>query len=194
MFNINVIAQDGHSECYPVFTFGAEWSSVAEIWSGFHHNFFSPEGYRVNLEENSFGYKYSSDLYVHVGYNVNKNWNLSLYIGYADIGENGRIMPVTVRGTAFFGDNPMADRWFTFADLGSGICIKRPVQEIVAGKTGLGYRISLSRDTKLDFHIAARMTYAHKNIIYDNTFIPEDRTNRNNIYVAAVSIGMALVL
>lgn len=192
-FNIIVLAQNRGAEAYPSLTFGAEWSFVASVQSGFHHNFFSPEGYRVNLEGNTFRYKRDSDVYVHIGWNIDGSWNLALYAGYASVDEVIKILPVSLRSTRFFGNNPMADRWFTFIDLGSGLTLKRPLQEILAGKLGFGYRISLSRDTKLDFHLAARMTYTHKNIIYDNTMIPFDKINRNNIYVGAVSAGMAVV-
>lgn len=192
-FNIVVIAQERGNTGYPRFTFGAEWSYVATISSGYHHNFFSPEGYRVNLEDHKFGYTTNGDAYVHAGYNFNELWNLSLYIGFAGVDRYENIMPVSVRGTRYFGSNPLSDRNFVFLDLGSGLTLKMPLQEILVGKVGYGYRISLSRDTKLDFHIAARMTYTHTNIIYDNTLIPIERTNRNNIYTGAVSIGMAVV-
>lgn len=193
LFNISVFAQKDCRNTYPRFTFGAEWGYVAEIWSGFHNNFFAPEGYRVDQRESSFGYKGNTDTYIHIGYNLDEKWNLAMYLGYAGIDKEDKILPVTIRGTRFFGPDPMADRFFTFLDLGSGICLKRPVQEILAAKTGLGYRLSLSRDTKLDIHIAARATYTHMNIIYDGVPIDADRTNRNQFLTAALSLGMAVV-
>ena len=193
LFNISVFAQKGCEDAYPRFTFGAEWGAVAEFWSGFHNNFFAPEGYRVNQRGNSFRYRENTDTYVHMGCNLNEKWNLALYVGHAGVDEEEKVLPMTIRGTRFFGTDPMSDRFFTFLDLGSGLCLKRPVQEILAAKTGFGYRISLSRDTKLDFHIAARATYTHQNIIYDDIPIQADRTNRNDLLVAAVSLGMAVV-
>ena len=193
LFNINVFAQKADKDAYPRLTFGVEWSTIAELWSGFHHNFYAPEGYRVDQQGNSFHYRENSDTYVHFGWNPDENWNLGLYVGYTEIYEEERILPVSVRGTRFFGSDPMSDRWFTFLDLGSGICLKRPVQEIAAAKSGFGYRLSLSRDTKLDIHVAARATYTHINIIYDDTPIPAERTNRNNVLIGAISLGMAVV-
>lgn len=192
-FNISVFAQKEGGKAYPAFTFGAEWSAAADLWSGFHYNFFAPEGYRVDLRGNSFNYRNDSEAYVHFGYNFNENWNLALYVGYAGIGEMSAVAPITLRGTRYFGRNPMADRWFTFLDLGSGICLKRPVQEILSAKTGFGYRLSLSRDTKLDLLLAARSIYSHKNITYDGVPIDPDRTNRNDFIIAGVTLGMAVV-
>lgn len=192
-FNIVVSAQNAAEKPYPRFTVGAEWSYLATISSGYHHNFFSDEGYRVNLEDHSFGYRTNGDVFIHAGYNFNEFWNLSLYIGFAGVDRYENIMPISLRGTRYFGDNPLEDRWFTFVDLGSGVTLKMPVQEILCGKIGYGYRMSLSRDTKLDFHIAARMTYTHTNIIYDNTLIPREMTNRNNVYAGALSLGMAVI-
>lgn len=193
LFNISVFAQEECGYACPCLTFGAEWSSVAEIWSGFHNNFFAPDGYRVDQRGNRFRYRENTDVYVHIGYNFDEKWNIALYVGYADADEEEKILPVSLRGTRFFKSDHMSDRWFTFLDIGSGLCLKRPVQEILAAKTGFGYRLSLSRDTKLDFHIAARATYAHKNIIYDDTIIQADRTNRNDLLIGALSLGMAVV-
>ena len=78
------------------------------------------------------------------------------------------------------------------AELGSGICIKRPVQEILSGKIGGGYRISLSRTTKLDFLVSARMTYTHPQVTYDKEVISHDMVRRNNAYASALSLGISL--
>jgi hypothetical protein len=79
-----------------------------------------------------------------------------------------------------------------FADGGSGICLKTPVQEILTGKIGGGYQMSLSRDTKLNFLFSARGTFTHPSVYYDGSRIPMNRTNRNNAVVGAVSIGLGL--
>lgn len=191
-FNMSVNAREGGDPDFPRMTFGLEWGYVATLQSGYHYNFFAPEGYRVDDYGNAFKYHSNADVYVHLGYNLNHLWNISLYLGYAGVDDIHNVMPVSLRTTRFFGDDHMKDRWFGFVDLGSGICIKKPVQEILAGKIGGGYRLSLSRDTKLDFVLAVRMTYTHPQIIYDKAPIPIEMTNRNNAYVGAVSLGLAL--
>ena len=66
------------------------------------------------------------------------------------------------------------------------------VQEILTGKIGGGYQMSLSSDTKLNFLFSARGTFTHPSVYYDSNRIPMNRTNRNNAVVGAVSIGLGL--
>ena len=66
---------------YTRFTFGAEWSYVASFWSGWHYNFFSSEGYRIDQRGNAAGYTSSAEAHLHAGYNFNRHWNLSFYAG-----------------------------------------------------------------------------------------------------------------
>lgn len=192
LFNNSVIAQESMSDRFPQMTFGVEWGYIGTFHTGYHYNYFAPEGFRVDDEGNRFGYWHNADMYAHIGCNFNLLWNLSLYIGYAGIGNLHNALPVSLRATRYFGKNRMDDGWLAFVDLGSGICLKRPIQEIITGKIGGGYRISLSRDTKLDFIFSVRTTYTHPYIYYEDTMIPNDRINRNNAYLNAISIGMAL--
>lgn len=174
------------------YTFGVEWGYVATFQSGYRYIFFPPEGYRVDVRDNSFGLQNNADLYIHSGVNLSRSWNLSLYAGYAGVGDIHKVLPVSIRVTRYFGKDPLSDRWFAFSDLGSGICFKRPVQEILTGKIGGGYRMSLSRYSKLDFIISARMTYTHPQITYDQEVISQEMVRRNNAYVSALSLGLGL--
>lgn len=188
-FNNFVNAQ---KDRFSKYTFGVEWGYVATFQSGYRYIFFPPEGYRVDVRDNSFRLQSNADLYIHSGINLNSIWNLSLYAGYAGVGDIHKVLPVSIRATRYFGKDPLADRWFTFTDLGSGICLKRPVQEILTGKIGGGYRMSLSRYSKLDFIISARMTYTHPQITYDQEVISQEMVRRNNAYVSALSLGLGL--
>lgn len=188
-FNNNVKAKgEGESD----FTFGIEWGFIAQIHSGYHYNFFAPEGFRVDEIRHSFKYRSNADMYIHGGKNFGKYWNFSLYVGYAGVGDIHNVMPISLRATRFFDDDQSSDRWFAFIDAGSGISFKIPVQEIITGKIGGGYRLALSKDTGIDMICAVRMTYTHPQIIYDKEPIDFDMVNRSNAYVSAVSIGLAL--
>jgi hypothetical protein len=188
-FNNFVNAQ---KDRFSKYTFGVEWGYVATFQSGYRYIFFPPEGYRVDVRDNNFRLQSNADLYIHSGINLNSIWNLSLYAGFAGVGDIHKVLPVSIRATRYFGKDPLADRWFAFTDLGSGICFKRPVQEILTGKIGGGYRMSLSRYSKLDFIISARMTYTHPQITYDQEIISHDMVRRNNAYVSALSLGLGL--
>ena len=188
-FNNFVNAQ---KDRFSKYTFGVEWGYVATFQSGYRYIFFPPEGYRVDVRDNSFGLQNNADLYIHSGINLSRSWNLSLYAGYAGVGDIHKVLPVSIRATRYFGKDPLSDRWFAFTDLGSGMCFKRPVQEILTGKIGGGYRMSLSRYSKLDFIISARMTYTHPQITYDQEVISQEMVRRNNAYVSALSLGLGL--
>ena len=188
-FNNFVNAQ---KDRFSKYTFGVEWGYVATFQSGYGYIFFPPEGYRVDVRDNSFRLQNNADLYIHSGINLSRSWNLSLYAGYAGVGDIHKVLPVSIRATRYFGKDPLSDRWFAFTDLGSGICFKRPVQEILTGKIGGGYRMSLSRYSKLDFIISARMTYTHPQITYDQEVISQEMVRRNNAYVCALSLGLGL--
>lgn len=174
------------------FTFGAEWSYIANIHTGYHYNFFAPEGFRVNPVGNSFGFSSNAEAYLHAGYDFNDDWNLSLYVGYAGIERYHHAVPVSLRATRFFDRNKASDRWFCMIDLGSGICLKKSPQALLAGKLGGGYRVSLSKDASLDFILTLRSTLGHPVIDYYGTPIPMEKTNRNNAYVSSISLGIGL--
>ncbi len=191
-FNINVHAKERPERDLSRWTFGVEWGYVGTLHMYHHYNFFAPDGYRVDDKGGAFGYGGNAEMYVHAGYDFNPEWNLSMYLGYEGILKYHKAVPVSFRLTRFFGEDLTADRWFSFADLGTGICLKRPVQEILTGKIGGGYRLVLGGNASLDFLASLRMTYSHPQIVYDEVLIPMDRINRNNIFLTSLSIGMAL--
>lgn len=178
----------------PRFTFGAEWGYIGIFYSGYHHNFYAPEGYRADPREYGFTYDSNAEAYLHAGYNISPCCNFSAYAGISAIEDYHHTIPLSLRFTRYSGDDHMKDRWFSFIDLGSGFSIKRHPQSILTCKVGGGYRISLSRDTKLDFLAAYRMVLTHPDIEYYGIKIPFERINRNNAYVSAFSFGIALTL
>ena len=188
-FIFNTNAQE---QSFPRFTYGVEWSYTATIHSIWHYNFFSPDGYRVDLKGNEMMYCSNGEAYVNAGYNFNENWNLSLYIGIAGISTLHKAVPVWLRGTYLFGNDPSDDRWFAFAEAGSGLSLKIPPQEIFSCKAGGGYRISLSRNTKIDFLMAVKVSYDHPDITYDDVKIDFNKINRNGMTLTSVSVGMAI--
>ena len=174
------------------FTFGAEWGYVASFHSGIHHNFFSEQGYRVDLINNSFAFNGNGDVYIHFGYNLKRNLNLSLYAGVAGIADFHKAVPLTLRLTRYLDIADSKNRWLVFADAGSGVCIKPDPQSILTGKIGGGYSITLSRDTSIDLLFAYRMTFTHPEIVYDGHTIGMNKINRNNAYVSALSLSISL--
>ena len=187
-------AGKAQSETLPELTFGVEWGYIGVFYSGYHYNYFAPEGYRADPRRYRFILDSNAEAYLHIGYNLNERYNIALYAGISAIEDYHHTLPVSVRLTRFHGKDHMSDRWFSFIDLGSGLSIKEHPQAILTGKLGGGYRISLSKDTKLDFIMAYRCAYTHPDIYYYGDKIPYDRINRNNAYNSAISFGMALTL
>lgn len=177
---------------HPRFTFGAEWAYTATFLTARHDYFFAPEGFREEIRSTDLSYYTNGDVYFHAGYNFNPHWNLSLYIGYTVLADYHAAVPISVRATRYFGPAPLKDRWFAFCDVGSGISIKEDPQEIVSGKIGGGYRLSLSRFTKLDFICSVKGVYTHPDIGYYNEKIDKRFINRNDGLVLGLSLGLSL--
>lgn len=176
----------------PRITFGAEWSFVVSAFSAYHYNYFSPEGYRYDSKGSAAGLASNGEALLHVGYNISESWNLALYAGFTGISDIHNAIPVSFRATRLFRPAKNGDRWFAFADAGTGISIKKQVQEIAAVKIGGGYRVSLSMDTKLDFIAALRCTYTHPDIYFEHEIISQRWINRNDGVAVSASVGMAV--
>lgn len=177
---------------HPRITFGAEWGYVGTFYSGYHYNFYAPEGYRVDPRDHGFAYKSNGEAYLHIGYNLSERYNLSLYAGISAVMDYHHTVPVSLRLTRLFGNSHLKDRWLTFIDLGTGIIIKQNPQKLLTGKLGGGYRLSLSPTTKLDIIMSLRTILTHPDIEYYGSIITPERINRNNAYCSAASIGIAL--
>lgn len=189
LFSVGAKAQDASSHR---FTYGAEWGYVAVFYSGYHYNFFDPEGFRADIRDNGLKLENNAEVYLHCGYNLNAKTNLSVYFGYSAIEDYHNTVPISLRLTRYFDFNRYNDRWFTYIDIGSGISLKHDPQEILTGKIGCGYRMALSQNTSLDFIAAIRCAYTHPDITYYGENIPHSNINRNNAYASALSLGMAL--
>ena len=174
------------------FSFGCEWGYIASFHYGEHHNFFSEEGYRVDYRNERFRYHTNAEVMLHIGYDLNQSWNISLNAGYAGIFDMHHAIPISLRATRMFRRNSYGDRWFTFLDLGSGIDLKKETQALLCGKVGGGYRIALSRESGLDFLFSYRMTLAHPEVSYDGYPVRLEKINRNNAYISALSVGIRL--
>lgn len=174
------------------FTYGVEWSYIGVFYSGYHYNFFAPEGYRVDPRRYGFVYDTNGEALFHAGYEIDEKWNISLYTGISAFEDQHLTVPISIRLSRYFKARNQGGQWLGFIDSGSGFSIKAKPQEIYAGKVGGGYRMHLSARTKLDFVASLRISYTHADIYYDGTKIPFEKINRNNAYNSGLTIGMAL--
>ena len=174
------------------FTYGIEWSYIGVFYSGYHYNFFAPEGYRVDPRKYGFMYDTNGEALLQAGYQLNEKWNISLYTGLSAFEDQHCTVPISIRLSRYYRPNNREGQWLGFLDLGSGFSIKVKPQEIYTGKVGGGYRMHLSRRTKLDFIASLRISYTHAAIYFDGKQIPVEMINRNNAYDSAITLGMAL--
>ena len=174
-------------------TYGIECGYASSFLTVEHANFFDPEDYsRVNARASRMTYKVNGEMFVHIGYNFNDNWNLSVYTGYAGVGEYHPSIPIFLRASRYFGNSTQNDRWFTFIDAGSGIGIKSEPQEIYLTRLGGGYRLSLSRMAKLDLMASLRCIYTHPELVHYGEIIPGEFINSNNAFITSLNIGIGL--
>ena len=191
--NKNVKGDFGPSHRVSRWTFGAEWSYIGTFHYNTWFNYFNTEGYRQDSTSEVFGYWNNAEALLNVGYDFRPDWNLSLHAGVTSLADLHKALPVSLRLTHFFCCDQMGDTWLAFADLGTGLSLKQEPQEIVTGKIGGGYRISLSPDTKLDFIAALRLAYTHPQIIDGGDMIKLKWTNRNSALLQSFSLGMAII-
>lgn len=176
----------------PLLTFGTEWGYVSTIHSGYHYNYFAPDGHRESSYDNSFGYVMNAEFSLHLGVNLNERYNLSVLTGYTGISDIHNAIPLSLRLTRYYNHLSNGDRWFSFVDAGSGISIRKHPEEIFIGKLGGGYRVSLSRDAKLDLLAAFRFVLTHPELKYEGTEVGNIYINRNNAYTTSISVGVGL--
>jgi hypothetical protein len=191
-FNLNVNGQERVCDDIPRLSFGAEWSYIGTIHYSAWYNYFSPDGYRINRHEDVNGYWGNGEVLLHVGYNFNKHWNLSLYTGMTGLADIHNAASISLRGSYYFGEDALKDRWMTFMDVGTGLSFKNEPQDIWTGKVGGGYRITLSRDTKLDFIAALRLACTHPQVMDGDDKITLEWTNRNLAFLQSFSLGMSI--
>ena len=176
----------------PKYTFGAEWSYCATFWTSHRYYYLATEGYRVDDKGSATGYFTDGELYLHGGMNLNPKWNLSIYAGYTGVADYHGAVPVSLRATRYYGDNHLSDRCFTYIDLGSGITLTQTHRELLTAKLGAGYRISLSRLTKLDFIASLRYVHTHPDINYHGTIIPKEHVGRNMANTLSATLGIGI--
>lgn len=173
-------------------SYGVEWGYIATVHRITRANFFNIEGSRENIKESRFGLWSNAEVLLHLGYNLSDCWNLSIYSGVTGLTDLHYAVPISLRATYYLTPNTMMDRWLVYADIGSGVSLKKEPQEILTGKIGGGYRINLSQRTKLDFIASLRLSYTHHQIIDGNDLVPLQQTNRNSALMESISLGMSI--
>lgn len=181
---------------YTRFTFGVESSYMLTFLNFSHFNFISADGDRRDEKILTPGLTSNGQILLGCGVNITGKWNLSLYTGYSGIYRDEGLIPLTVRATWLSGKDSMKDRWLVFADAGTGFNdLGNPGSLSFTGKLGGGYRITLNRVVKLDFLVAFQESYTHPKAYESDagSYVPAERLRRNDAYITALTMGIALV-
>ena len=177
-----------YSRANPLYSFGVEYGYIAQHHIYSHFNYVADGGYRVNHEDVDITYTTNAQVLAHFGVNLGRHTNLAVYGGYQGITRKQRIFPMTLRFTGLFGQPDDKGRWLAYA--GGGVGFKGSKQmfgNAVVGHIGGGYRLTLTRETKLDFLAAIQSTYWHP-----NTFSESIDVRRSNELLLGLNLGIGL--
>lgn len=181
---------------FPRFTFGIEGSFIMTALSYTHSNYIADDGYRVDDRHFSTRPSGNGELLLNAGYNIDRYMNLAFCSGFSGISRGEAVIPMSLRFSFFFGDDPVKARWFSFVDGGAGISVGRKAGLSPVAKIGAGYRISLTRSAKLDFLVSLRGIYSHPQVkeIVDGAaaVVPAGRLRRSQAFHGALTFGIGL--
>lgn len=132
--------------------FSCEWGYLQSLYTDWHYNILSEEGYRIN--ERSYGLDPHPNGLLLIGAGFVTPGDLmmiSLHGGYSGIYENNRIIPALLR-FSFFPKTVSADGIFCYAQAGAGFHIPKTFRTRVSTIAGLGagYRFAFTRRCSLD--------------------------------------------
>lgn len=175
---------------FPLFTYGVEWGYSTHIHTVSERLYYD-DGTRIPYSRNEWGYKSHGEVLIHAGINAGRHVNLSLYTGWSGIGEGISAIPLTLRGSVYYGRDTRRARWFNFAEGGTAFV---PGQDmpVYSGRIGAGWRASLSRSVKLDFSISYKMTYLRPGIMENGVPIPKEQVLFNHNYFSAICLNIGL--
>lgn len=132
--------------------FSCEWGYLQSLYTDWHYNILSEEGYRIN--ERSYGLDPHPNGLLLIGAGFVPPGDLmmiSLHGGYSGIHEGNRIIPALLR-FSFFPKTVSADGIFCYAQAGAGFHIPKTFKTRVSTIAGLGagYRFAFTRRCSLD--------------------------------------------
>ena len=172
------------------FTYGVEWGFLTTFNVAYHRNFDSVSGFRENTRSMEWMFRGNGEALAHFGLDLGKRFNLSLYSGYSGL-MDARIIPLSLRGTCFVSRNTELPGWLVFLESGCNFGTEN--DEIgICGKIGTGYRLPLSKRTRLDFLLAFRISYADVRFSDEYGPVPPERIRRNDNFASSIAIGISL--
>ena len=187
----------GKSGILGTLTFGIEGSYISTAASYRHFNYISAYGYRIDRKFWNTMYHSNGEFLMHIGVDISDKFNLSVYTGRSGINRGTYVVPLTLRGSCYFGKDPSKGRWLAFLDAGPGLSGYGDDLSLSGMfKAGTGYRIPLGRYTRLDFLVSFRTVVTGKGIMgssmSSSIYIPEENLRRSDALYLAMTFGIGI--
>ena len=184
----------GKGDWYEYLDYGVEWGYTASIWEKYHYNYTSPSGARIDTRDQHFSYKSNGHLYGFLGARFARRFAVDALVGWAGIYEGRRVMPVTLRGSAFLKGYD-ADGLKLFLE--GGWCHARSFasKPVYLGKAGTGYRFILDRNLALDLSLSLQGASDHPLGVYDKSreeSVPDASLRRSDSGYFSLNFSVAL--
>ena len=177
------------------FTFGAEWMYSSNYFNAHQFNYIAGEdGYRVNDDAGIFEYTSNGGILGHVGLNLGRCFNASVYAGYMGVYRSRNVFPV-LAGLSWFPQGAGSDGFLV--NLRAGVSFQEyiPVTDLsYLVSAGCGYRLSLAKCSALDFLLGLQTVFDHPPIPNPEGtgYVPAENIRKDNAQYLAVNLGISL--
>jgi len=188
-FPIQGQERSGHRK----FTAGLEWNYSAQLFNDFEYNYITVVGDRSHCMGSKFDYHTNGQLLGSLGCNLFGHSNISIYAGYAGLGNDNRVFPVSVRYTYAFSKRK-SDGYLAYADGGIGVSNEKAHNYSRIFKSGGGYRIYIGNNANMDFMAGIQAAFTHPGIFDADTGREVTGSNfkKSDAWLYSISLGMSI--
>jgi len=172
-------------------TFGCEWG-MGVSYAKYHvFNYLYESGRRHQGSTLETGRRMNANFMAHVGYDLSRRVNLSLYTGHEGISDEMTVIPVTLRATVF-PTGSEKDGMLVYLDAGAGL--DESSFHALLGRAGIGYRLALTEVTNLDFILSYRLALTRPELLDPDSRRPiaENRIARNDLFLNKITFSIGL--
>lgn len=174
--------------------FGAEWGVHCNFISLHESSFITADRYMVESSNMVYGSHVNGMLAVFAGYDIMKRWNVSLSTGCLGTQKGERVVPASVKVTAYLSDCAgTSSGSLVFLEAGSGFRAGAELSWL--GRSGYGYRIPLAGPAALDVNASALFSYTHPAVYdrYSHKIVEKKDLGSSKSYNIGVLLSFAIV-
>lgn len=177
--------------------FHCEWGYLQTLYSHYHYNFLSEEGYRLNLAGRGFDINPNGMLAVGAGYLLTDRIELAVYGGYCGISEDNRMVPLLLRAGYSFA-LPGEDGFLCFLETGVGFGVPATLHSTSygLGNLGGGYRFALTPRWSIELLLTVHAALSSPSILNPERpgYVLEENVRKSLAGQYGVSLSIAITL